>query len=217
MAQRLRLFAAPMKNLSILVRFSATRRAFTAVFTGLALCVLVPSLSAQADNGQNGGRRSRGGQDNGNGNGQDNGGRRNFNPEDMQARMMTAMRERFGITNDEEWALISQRITKVMELRRTAGGGGGPGGLSFRGGPGGPGGDTQGRGGRMGRGGSPETEALQQAITDKLPDAEIKARMDRLRDIRKASEAKLREAQEELRAVLTVPQEAAAVLFGFLP
>ena len=27
----------------------------------------------------------------------------------------------------------------------------------------------------------------------------------------------LREAQEELRAVLTVPQEAAAVLFGFLP
>jgi hypothetical protein len=211
-----------MKNLSHLIRVSATRRAFTAVFTGLTLCVLVPSLSAQADNGQNGGRRSRGGQDNGNGNGngQDNGGRRNFNPEDMQARMMTSIRERFAITNDEEWALISQRITKVMELRRTSGGGG-MGGFGFRGGPGGPGGpggDTQGRGGgRMGRSGSPETEALQQAISDKLPDAEIKARMDRLRDTRKAADAKLREAQEELRAVLTVPQEATAVLFGFLP
>ena len=56
-----------MKNLTIPVRFSAPRRALTAVFTGLTLCVLVPSLSAQADNGQNGGRRSRGGQDNGNG------------------------------------------------------------------------------------------------------------------------------------------------------
>jgi Spy/CpxP family protein refolding chaperone len=205
-----------MNNQSMLARFTAPRRALTAVFTGLALCVLVPSLSAQADNGQNGGRRSRGGQDNGNGNGQDNGGRRNFNPEDMQARMLTAIRERFGISNDEEWALISQRITKVMELRRTTGGGMGGG---FRGGPGGPGGDTQGRGGRMGRGGSnsQETEALQQALTDKMPDAEIKARMDRLRDTRKAADAKLREAQEELRAVLTVPQEATAVLFGFLP
>lgn len=206
-----------MKHLSQIVRFSAIRRAFTAVFTGLTLCVLVPSLSAQADNGQNGGRRSRGGQDSGNGNGQDNGGRRNFNPEDMQARMMTAIRERFAITNDEEWALISQRINKVMELRRTSGGGGGMMGMGFRGGPGGPGGDTQGRGGRSGRGGSPEMEALQQAITDKLPDAEIKARMDRVRDTRKVADAKLREAQEELRAVLTVPQEATAVLFGFLP
>jgi len=94
------------------------------------------------------------------------------------------------------------------------------GGFGFRGGPGGPGGpggDTQGRGGRSSRSSSPETEALQQAITDKLPDAEIKARMDRLRDTRKAADAKLREAQEELRAVLTVPQEATAVLFGFLP
>ena len=36
-------------------------------------------------------------------------------------------------------------------------------------------------------------------------------------DARKAADAKLREAQEELRAVLTVPQEATAVLFGFLP
>src|SRR5690242_14508981 len=55
------------------------------------------------------------------GGGDDNGGRRGgFNPEDMQARL----RERFEVTDDEEWKLISDRITKVNELRRNGPGGG---------------------------------------------------------------------------------------------
>src|SRR4051812_27601803 len=83
-------------------------------------------------------------------------------------RMLTALREQFGVTDDAEWKLISDRITAVNELRRTAGAGGGFGGGlgGFRGGQ-----NAQG-GGRGGRGNNPEVDSLRQAITDKLPDAE---------------------------------------------
>ena len=59
--------------------------------------------------------------------------------------------------------------------------------------------------------------ALASAIRDNLPDAEIKSRLDRVRETRRDNEAKLTKAQEELRAVLSVRQEAVAVMFGLLP
>ena len=138
------------------------------------------------------------------------GGRGNFDP----GAMMERMREQFGVTDDAEWALISERLAKVSEIRRSAGGGMGRGGPPG-GGPGGPGGG----GNRPTRGssGNPEQDALRAAITDKLPDAEIKSRLDRLREVRRQNEAKLTRAQEELRAVLSVRQEAVAVMFGLLP
>jgi hypothetical protein len=138
-----------------------------------------------------------------NGDGSGNG-RGNFNPEDMQKRMMSALREQFGVTDDEEWKLISDRIAKVSEIRRntTSGFGG------LRGGN---------RPNRQGPTGNPEQDALRQAVADKLPDAEIKARLERLREARKANEEKLGKAQEELRAVLSVRQEAVAVMTGLLP
>jgi Spy/CpxP family protein refolding chaperone len=134
-------------------------------------------------------------QDNGNGNGGRQ--RRNFSPDAMMAQLKT----RFGVLDDAEWAVISARITPVMELRRSAGGGGFGG---FRGGGG-------------GRNASPEVESLRSAITDNLPDAEIKARLDHLREARKADQAKLEKAQADLVAVLTVKQEAIAVMMGILP
>lgn len=164
--------------------------------------------------------------------------RGNFNPQEMQARMANALRERLEITDDEEWKLVSERILKVTELRRATGGGvGGPMGAMFggRGGPGGPGGpgggapggggtggtpDGGNRGGpRGGRGGSSNTEMgqLQAAVRDKLPEAELKVRLAKLRETRKNDEAKLAKAQEDLRAVLTLRQEAVAVVFGLLP
>ncbi|MBL9189573.1 MAG: hypothetical protein JNK23_18985 [Opitutaceae bacterium] len=177
---------------------------------------------AQAPNDPNAGRR-RGGPDGGGRGGPDGGGRGTFSPEDMQARMLTALRDRLGVTDDEEWNLISKRIAAVTELRRNTAGGGGPGGILLGGGRGGPpgGGDTGGRGGRGpgGRGGSSNAEvaALQAAITDNLPEAEIKSRLERVRESRRDNEAKLVKAQEDLRALLSVKQEATAVLFGLLP
>jgi hypothetical protein len=177
---------------------------------------------AQTQNGQSDDRRRRGGDD------ANNGRRGNFSPEDAQARMMSSLRERLEVADDEEWKIISERLGKVMELRRNnaAGSFGGFGGFAFGGrGPGG--GDASrndasrgdaNRGGRSTRtSGNTEMAALQSAVRDKLPDAEIKSRLERVRESRRDNEAKLSKAQEELRAVLSVRQEAVAVMFGFLP
>jgi hypothetical protein len=148
----------------------------------------------------------------------------NFDPAQMQEQMMTRLREQFAVTDDAEWKLITDRITAVTELRRAAGGGFGGlaggfgGGRGGQAGQGGGGGGGQG-GARAGRGAtaSPEQDALRQAVTDKLPDAEVKTRLARLREVRKANEEKLTKAQENLRAVLDVRQEAVAVMAGLLP
>lgn len=173
------------------------------------------NLVAQADPAADGQRRrQRGtdGADTGN-----NGGRGNFDPAQMQDRMMTMLRTQLDVTDDAEWKLIQDRITAVSEVRRA--GGGGIGGLvGGRGGPGGPGGGPGSPGGsRGGRGGNPEADALRQAVQDKLPEAEIKSRLTRLRESRKMNEEKLVKVQEDLRALLSVPQEAVAVMFGLLP
>jgi hypothetical protein len=184
--------------------------------------VLLAQTRPQTDDG-NGKDRRRGGDDASNGGrrGGTPGGGGDRSPQDMQARLLAGMRERFGVTDDEEWTLISARITKVMELRRSSAGGAGAFMGGFRGGPPGGGGGDNNRGGGTrgtgGRGGSPEVESLQTAINDKLPEAEIKSRLDRLRESRKNAEANLTKAQEELRAVLSVRQEATAVIFGLLP
>ncbi len=186
-------------------------------FAALVLtAALASNLSAQTRPGGDDPNRRRGGEQ-----GADAGGRRGGgSPEEMQARMLAGLRERFEVTDDEEWKLISERLTKLTELRRNAAGAGGIGGFAGRG-PGGPGGDrggpAAGRGGRGTGGGSTELAALSGAVRDKLPDAEIKSRLDRLREVRKDNEAKMAKAQEELRAVLSVRQEAIAVVFGLLP
>jgi len=189
-----------------------------------AIAWLAVSLSVAAGlQGQDADERRRRG---GTPGGDDQQGRRAFNPEDMQARMATALRERLEVTDDEEWKLISERILKVSELRRATGGPGGPLGMMMggRGGPGGTGGapgggDAAGRGTRGTRGGStnPEMTALQAAVRDKLPEAEVKVRLAKLRETRKNDEAKLAKAQDDLRAVLSIRQEAVAVVFGLLP
>lgn len=140
----------------------------------------------------------------------DRGDRRGFNPEEMRNRMFANLREQFEITSDEEWNIIVERITKVMELRRSSMGG------SFRGGmPGGGGPDPRSRGSSAS--GNPEMDGLRSAVQAKATDAELKARLTRLRELRKETEQRVEKAQEELRAVLTVRQEAILVMFGLLP
>lgn len=185
--------------------FVSCPRALRAVLGLATVGFIGGSLFAQDAAQRPDGERRRGAPD---------GERRTFNPADMQARMMSTLRERMGVTSDEEWAVIAERITKVSELRRQMGGGLGAA-MAMRG-PSGSGGGDSGR--SRGRpGGSAETEALTSAVRDQLPEAELKARMAKLRETRKANEKKLEEAQEELRAVLTVRQEAMLVIAGILP
>ena len=155
------------------------------------------------------------------GQGGQGGGRGNFDPEQMRQRLMERYREQLGITDDAEWKLISDRIEKVTAARREIGFGGGFGGFGRgggRGGPGGGGGGDNAQGGRRGLGGetSPEAEALQKAIEAKASGDEIKAKLTAYREARKEKEAKLEQAQDALRKLLTVRQEAAAVLAGLL-
>lgn len=139
--------------------------------------------------------------------------RRNFDPAQFQQQMMDRMREQFGVTDDAEWKVISDRVTAVMDARRATGSFGGF--AMFRASRNADSGNGGGRRGNFGA--SPEQDALRQAIADNLPDAEIKARLTRLREVHKANEEKLSKAQDDLRAVLGVRQEAVAVMFGLLP
>jgi hypothetical protein len=183
----------------------------------VALGALTASVLAQAPatpdaNDPNARQRRRG--QNGDANANPGGGRGNFDPAAQQERMMTMLKEQFAVTDDAEWALIAERIAKLSEIRRSAGGGRGgfAGGAPGGGAPGGGGGNRPTR-----TTGNPEVESLRAAITDKLPDAEIKSRLARVREVRKDNEIKLTKAQEDLRAVLSVRQEAVAVMFGLLP
>ena len=140
-------------------------------------------------------------------------GRGNFDPEQMRARMMERYRESFEVKDDAEWKLIEGRITKVMDARRDMG--------SFGRGFGGPprrGGDDQGGVDRrrFGPEPSPEAEALQKAIEAKASNDEIKAKLAKYRESQKTKQANLEKAQSELRQVLSVKQEANAVLMGLL-
>lgn len=224
----------PQKNHSpsLMAMKSSTPRLFRHVsllvalggLTATALAQAPAAAGADANNADANNRRRRNQDANGNGNGNGNGGGRgNFDPAQAQEAMLTRIREQFAVTDDAEWALIAERLTKVNEARRGAGGGlGGAMALMGRG-PGGGGGGGGGQGGGGGGNrtarptGNPEVDSLRAAVTDKLPDAEVKSRLTRLREVRKENEAKLTKAQEDLRAVLTIRQEAIAVMYGLLP
>ena len=164
-----------------------------------ALCVCAASIRAQ-----DAAPAARGGQRNGRG---------NFDPAQFQQRMMDSVKERLAFTNDAEWAAVQPMVQKVMDLRREMGptgrimGGGGTNAAS----------DTA-RSGRRGFMGapSPEAEALQKTIDNNAPAAQIKDALEKYRAARKDKEAKLTDAQESLRKVLTVRQEAQAILIGLL-
>lgn len=127
-------------------------------------------------------------------------------------------RERIEVKSDEDWKKIEPLVGKVMDAQ--AAGFTGFGGFGGRGGQAGGGGGGN-RGGRGGQGQTmPEQEALTKALEDKAPADEIKAKLAKYREARKARdaerEAKLEKAQEELRKALTPRQEAGAVLARLL-
>jgi hypothetical protein len=162
-----------------------------------------------------------------------------MDPTQIQQLLMTALQQQMEVTNDDDWKAISDRVLKVAQAQadNTAGGfniaslmriafanqnGGGGFGGPNGGGPGGGGG----RGGRNGFGGAgggllnstplPESDALQRAIDAKSSDEQLKAAIDKLAAARKARLDKLVKAQNDLREVLTVRQEAIATELGLL-
>ena len=142
-------------------------------------------------------------------------GRGNFDPEQMRQRMMDNIREQMAVKDDAEWKILSERVQKVMDARREVGMGGGGMGRMFRR----PGGDNQGdQGGRRRFGGEPsaEEQALQKAIDSKATKDELKAAMAKYREAKKGKEAKLQQAQDDLKKLLNVQQEALALDMGLV-
>ena len=183
----------------------------------VALLLVGQSLSQPAQRGQRGqgganqgpGQRGPGGQ---------------FDPERMRQMMEQRMQEALGAT-DVEWKVLGPRVMKVQELNRQTGGGnrgmmfgrGGPGGRGAPGAPGGPGG----RGPAGTNRELTEVEQIQEELQTTLnntaatPDA-IKQQLTKLRAAREKAKQELAKAQQELRQVLTVRQEATLVLMGML-
>ena len=139
----------------------------------------------------------------------------NFDPAQMQQRMLDRYRERLEITDDAEWKAMQPLIQKIMEARMAMGTGGrgafGPGGR--RGGAGNQANSTQRRGPSQA---NPAAEELQRAIDNKVPAPELKAALAKYLEYRKGKRADLEKAQDALRAVFTARQEAIAVLSGLL-
>jgi len=177
-----------------------------------ALMLGAGTVSAQNDNGGGGG-----------GGGGGFGGFRNMDPAQRQQMMMDRYRQELNFTNDADWSAVQPLVQKVMDAQRESmsgrfggmgrlfrnrGGGGGGGGGGGFGGPGG------GRG--FGPPPSPEAETLQKAIDDNAPAAQIKDALAKYQASQKAKQAKLTQAQDDLRKVLSVKQEAQATLLGLL-
>ena len=124
--------------------------------------------------------------------------------------MMDRYQEQLGFTNDTEWDAVKPLVQKVMDARRETLGGmrGMFGGGRNRGGNGG------GAGGMFPT--SPEQEALQKALDDNAPTAQIKDLLAKYKASQKAKQAKLEAAQADLKKILTTKQEAEATLLGLV-
>ncbi len=187
----------------------------------MTLCAMVATLALSVggafaqDNGGNNGDQQNGGQRRfrpAGGPGGDQGGQgggRNFDPAQMQQRMLERAQEQLGFTNDVEWDAVKPLVQKVQEAQMAARAG------QMRGMFGG-----RNRGGNGGGNGmfpaDAERDALQKAVDDNAPAAQIKDLLAKYKAAQKTKQAKLEAAQADLKKVLTTKQEAQAVLSGLI-
>ena len=185
-----------------------------------ALALGSTSLLAQDNGGNgNGGNGNGGGGYNGGGQGGGGGERRNrgnFDPAQMEQRIMDNVQDQLGFTNDTDWEAVKPLVQKVLDARRDVGFGGGMRALFGR--PRGGNGGVQGgaRGGMFGTPPGPEQEALQSALDANAPSGQIKDLLAKYKKVQKAKQAKLAAAQADLKSVLTPRQEAQAYLLDLV-
>ncbi|MDP6904517.1 MAG: hypothetical protein QF406_08730 [Verrucomicrobiota bacterium] len=177
-----------IKSLSLLV--------VTAVFASVTV-----DISAQErDSNRDRGNRERG--DRG-GRGGDRGG---FDRSQIMDRIMDRYRENLGFSV-AEWKVVRPKVQAVMDNRIS----GASGMMSMFGG-----GSRRGRGGSSSDEKSPTSDLRDLLEKENPAKGDIKAKLAAYRADRKAREAKLKKAQEDLRQLLTIKQEAQAVLAGLL-
>ena len=183
-------------------------RMMTLCAMAVTLALSASSLLAQDNNnGEQGGqRRNRGPGGPGGGWG---------DPAQRQQRMVDGVRDRLGFTNDVEWDAVKPLVQKVVEIQSDLRASQMRAIFSGRNRGGDQGGDRQRGGGIFGQQ-SPEAEALQKALDDNAPSAQIKDLLAKYRTVQKAKQNKLEGAQADLKKVLTTKQEAQAFLLGLV-
>ncbi len=195
------------------------RRTVKIAVVACALGLMVGGLSLAQQGGGNQGGGRRGGQGGGPG-----GGPGNFDPAQFRQRMAERMKEQLGV-DDQAWKVMEPRLMKVMELNRQANAGNrGMFGMMGRGGRGGPGGDQGPQADRRGRGPQGEQTALEKAMTQlrttlenqSATPEEIKTQLTAVRSAREKARQELAVAQQELKKILTLRQEAMLVEMGQL-
>ncbi len=196
------------------------RRMVKIAVVACALGLMVGGLSLAQQGGGNQGGGRRGGQGGGPG-----GGPGNFDPAQFRQRMAERMKEQLGV-DDQAWKVMEPRLMKVMDLNRQANAGNrGMFGMFGRGGRGGPGGDQGGpQGDRQRRGPMGEQTALEKAMTQlrttlenqSATPEEIKTQLTAVRSAREKARQELAVAQQELKKILTLRQEAMLVEMGQL-
>jgi len=150
-----------------------------------------------------------------------------FDPAQMRQMMAQRMKEQLG-ADDEAWKVLEPRLTKVMDLNRQAQGGGRGGMFGMMGGPRGQrgGNDAGDQGARRGPQQDPATMSPVDKASEQLrttldnqsaPPEEIKKNLTALREAREKAKQELATAQQELKKILTVRQEAQLVMMGQLP
>jgi hypothetical protein len=173
-----------------------------------AVAFLTAGALAQNQGNNGGGGQGGGGNQQGGG-----GGRGNWDPAQMQQRMLERVKEQMKAPEDE-WKVIEPKLTKVVTAQRDArAGGGGRGGRGGQGGGGQGGGDQQQPQTELARAARELRELLQQE--NAAPD-QISSKLTSFRAARDKANTELKTAREALKEVLNERQEAVLVTMDVL-
>ena len=160
----------------------------TAVFAGVTVDISAQERDRNRDRGN-----------------RDRGERGQWDRSQIMERIMDRYRENLGFSV-AEWKVVQPKVQAVMDNRIS----GASGMMSMFGG------SRRGRGGDSSSEKTPTSELRDLLEKDDASKGDIKAKLAAYRADRKAREAKLKKAQEDLRQFLTIKQEAQAVLAGLL-
>jgi len=164
----------------------------TAVFAGVTVDISAQERDRNRDRGGDRG-------------GRDRGQRGEWDRSQIMDRIMDRYRENLGFSV-AEWKVVRPKVQAVMDNRIS----GASGMMSMFGG------SRRGRGGDSSTEKTPTSELRDLLEKEDASKGDIKAKLAAYRADRKAREAKLKKAQEDLRQLLTIKQEAQAVLAGLL-
>ena len=160
----------------------------TAVFAGVTVDISAQERDRNRDRGN-----------------RDRGERGQWDRSQIMERIMDRYRENIGFSV-AEWKVVQPKVQAVMDNRIS-----GASGMMSK-----FGGSRRGRGGDSSTEKTPTSELRDLLEKDDASKGDIKAKLAAYRADRKAREAKLKKAQEDLRQLLTIKQEAQAVLAGLL-